>query len=348
MTDLPYVSVIIPAKNVEATINECLDSLMAQDYKDFEIIIVDNGSTDATQKIISSYSVTFISENKPGAYLARNTGIRHARGEILAFTDADCVADKAWLKELVSCFKVKGIGGCGGDLLAFKPINLVEQFLSLGKLRLYHTPNPSEIIRKKNHFLSGALGSANMAFRSSVLKKLDGFDPTLKDFGGDYDLSWRIQNLGYPLLYNPQAVVYHRMRNNIKKMFKQFYYFGQNIPLLLKQQPDRSSFIQLKTYILPVIEFRLKLPFRFLISFDILFLFPLFLIFSIFMSEFLSLVLITGIAGISGAIWSAGKIVKRTGKFKWMVLYPYYHFIRIIAFTAGKITGGIKHGLLSM
>ena len=103
MNNQPFISIIVPVYNGENIIGACLKSLLAQDYpKDkYEVIAVDNNSKDKTADIIKEYSVHYLFESKvQGSYAARNTGVRHAKGEILAFTDADCVADKGWLKKV--------------------------------------------------------------------------------------------------------------------------------------------------------------------------------------------------------------------------------------------------------
>jgi glycosyltransferase involved in cell wall biosynthesis len=347
MPDQPLVSIVIPVRNGADLIQNCLDSVFAQDYPHFEVIVVDNDSTDRTTNIVSEFPVKLVIETNPGAYLARNSGIKHAQGEIIAFTDADCTLQINWLTEIVNCFTEKGIGGVGGNLLPLKPIGQVAEFLSFGKLRLYHSLGKSVVKPDNNCFLSGALGSANMAFRRSVLEELNNFDPELSYFGGDYDLSWRLQKLGFKLIYHPEALVYHQMRGTVKSMIHQFYYFGKGMPLLLKKQPGNFSYLQIKPYILPVTECRLKLPVQILVTLDSLYLFPIFLIISFFISGLFIIPVTLGGVGFLGALGASIKIVKDTGKLKWLFLFPYYHLCRIGAFSAGKFIGGIKYGVFS-
>ena len=348
MPEIPFVSVIIPVKNSAVIIRSCLDSVLALNYPRFEVIVVDNDSNDGTANIISEYPVKLVIETESGAYQARNKGISQAQGEIITFTDADCIVDKNWLTEIVSCFNNDEVGGAGGNLLPVKPKKEVEEFLSFGKLRLYDYRRKSVIKSNEQRFLSGALGSANMAFRSSVLKVLSGFDPELKYFGGDYDLSWRVQMLGFKLIYNPRAVVHHRMRSTASSMIRQFYYFGKGLPLLLKKQPGRFSYFQIKTYFFHILEFRLKLPIQVLMTLDLLYLFLIFLIISCFVPGLFFISWILGGLGFWGTLGSSIKIVKVTGKLKWLLLFPYYHFLRIIAFSAGKFVGGLKNGIFSI
>jgi glycosyltransferase involved in cell wall biosynthesis len=94
---MPLISVIIPAFNEEKFLGNCLFSLKNQDFNDFEIIVVDNNSRDKTSKIAKKFGVKLVSEKNQGAALARNRGAKEAKGEILAFTDADTILPKNWL-----------------------------------------------------------------------------------------------------------------------------------------------------------------------------------------------------------------------------------------------------------
>src|SRR3989338_8668397 len=104
MTNQPKVSVIIPVYNAEKTLKQCLDSVVSQDFENFEIIVVDNNSTDGSKGIIDSFlagrKVKYFFEEKRGRGAARNAGLRVARGEIIAMTDADCIVPTDWLKRL--------------------------------------------------------------------------------------------------------------------------------------------------------------------------------------------------------------------------------------------------------
>ena len=129
------VSVIVPVYNGERTIRDCIESLLHLNYPSdrYEIIIVDNDSTDATATLVQKYPVKYVLENSCRARAtARNAGARIATGDLLAFIDADCVADPLWLKESVS-FLVshKEIGSVGGRILSFQDNHaetLVERF----------------------------------------------------------------------------------------------------------------------------------------------------------------------------------------------------------------------------
>ena len=127
-----FISVIIPVYNGERTIGACVESLLAQDYpKDkYEVIIVDNNSKDKTAGIIKEYSVQYLFEGRiQSSYAARNAAIKAAKGEILAFTDADCAADKEWLKNGIAEFIDNKIGCVAGGIKGCEPVNYIEEYL---------------------------------------------------------------------------------------------------------------------------------------------------------------------------------------------------------------------------
>jgi glycosyltransferase involved in cell wall biosynthesis len=107
-----FVSVIVPMYNAERTLAACLDGLTAQDHpRDaHEILLVDNGSTDASASIARRYpGITLLAEPRPGAYAARNHGLRQARGDVIAFTDPDCVPDPSWIRAIALAFEDPGL-----------------------------------------------------------------------------------------------------------------------------------------------------------------------------------------------------------------------------------------------
>jgi len=348
MKEYPFISVIVPVLNRENDIGRCINSLLALDYPSFEIIVVDNGSTDKTRDIISRYPVKMVVEQKRGAYAARNTGIRLAEGEIIAFTDSDCVVDKDWLKNLVKNYSDEKVGGVGGHLLPYKPDNIIEEFLSFSPLRIFHSSETVVIQREANRFLSGALGSANMSYRKKVLEEVGGFCEDFTVFCGSYDLCWRIQKTGYEVIYEPRAIAYHKLRGSLSQLVKQFFLFGKCQPQLLKKQLEGFSYIKIKTYLFPALEFRCKLPIQMLVTLDICNLLILGLILIFIHPFFLYLSLAVFLVILWGTWRSAKKAVRKTKRMKWFLLFPLFHLLRNYAFMIGRILGGIKYRIISM
>jgi len=129
---LPMVTVIVPVLNGAATLAQCLESLQRLDYpvERREIVVVDNGSTDGTDRVLAASSREIIVEHEarrgPGA--ARNRGLARAAGDIVAFTDADCTVDPAWLRKLIVPLQDRGVGISGGAIHAAEPSNAVQRF----------------------------------------------------------------------------------------------------------------------------------------------------------------------------------------------------------------------------
>lgn len=223
------VDIVVPVYNGEKTISSCLDSLMELDFpKDkLEIIVVDNSSTDATKEIIKSYPVKYVFENKrcPGA--ARNKGIKESTSELIAFIDADCVADRLWLKNIIKGFMNEVIGGCGGKILTHNPKTLIEK---------YYTSREA-ISQEKGLIYLFRLAGSNAIFRRKVLQEVGLFDDSFVA-NEDIDLSWRILLKGHQLNYVPEAIVYHSHLMGIKGFLEQWFEYGYGASYLLKKYTD--------------------------------------------------------------------------------------------------------------
>lgn len=216
----PFVSVVVPVYNGSRTIVACIESLLGLDYPSdhYEIIVVDNNSTDGTDNIVRQYPVTLLYEREiQTSYAARNTGIQGARGEIVAFTDADCIADRNWLRELVSPFRDHAIGGVGGTVLDSSSTNLVEKFL--------HSVKPFGRYQSDDCFLA-VLATCNAAYRRETLFAVGLFRAKLFT-AADVDLSWRVQlRAGAQVCYASQATVIHKHRTSLRGMFLQYRRHG--------------------------------------------------------------------------------------------------------------------------
>jgi glycosyltransferase involved in cell wall biosynthesis len=222
---LPFASVVIPARNAERTIGECLESLMRVDYdpERREILVVENGSTDRTREIISEYPVRCLFEPRRGPSAARNRGVEDARGEIVAFTDADCVVTKGWLRELVRGFDAPDVWGVAGEIVAYPPRTPAERYLARRKA-LWQEP----ALRASRPFAV----TSNAAFRRATFDRLGLFDTRLTK-AQDKDFGWRFYADGeLRLSYSPEALVLHRHRPTAWKLFTQHAGWGYGAALL--------------------------------------------------------------------------------------------------------------------
>lgn len=212
-TEQPFVSVIVPVFNGEETIRTCVESLLELDYpRDrFEVVVVDNRSTDRTRAVLREYPITLLEETETqSSYAARNLGIRRSRGDVLAFTDADCVVEHGWLRAIVRAIAPADVGGVAGAIEAYGSDSPIEQYQAHRALRAE---------RAYNHKVLPFAQTANAAYRRSVFDRIGLFNPGII-FGGDLDLSWRMQReLGLRLVFEPLAFVWHRHRTTVQGLF---------------------------------------------------------------------------------------------------------------------------------
>ncbi len=216
------VSVLVCVYNGGQTIRACIESLLNQDFdpKQYEIVVVENGSTDDTTAIIEEYPVKLFHNTVRGLARARNFGIGKAEGEIIAMIDADCIADPQWLSELVKFYDDPEIGGVGGEIKDFvhEKRTPEEVFAAQSQpLKQFHGGDNEYLPR---------LAGANFSFRRSVLVELNGFNPQVPT-GEDVDMSWRVQIDGKKkLAYAPKAIVFHHHRSTRTGLARQFRQYG--------------------------------------------------------------------------------------------------------------------------
>ena len=263
-----YVSIIVPVYNGALTIEECIKSLLNLEYPEdkYEIIIVDNNSTDTTVEIVKKYPVKLLHEGKQSSYAARNLGIKNAKGEIVAFTDADCIVDKMWLEQLVENFKDKTTAGVGGEILAYNPKSIVERYSVKSGSISQKIALETEIVNLKVPFIL----TANAAYKKEILNEIGLFDDSFIS-GGDMDLAWRITLKGYRIVYEPKALAYHKHRTTLYGLFKQIFPYGEGRAKLFKKHKAMFSKryeIDILGYLSIPYNLLLRLPFRILTAYS--------------------------------------------------------------------------------
>ena len=230
----PKVSVVVCVYNGERTIDSCLASLEKLNYPDYEVVVVNDGSTDGTRQIAEGYDyIRLIHQENKGLSEARNVGIRAAAGEIIAFTDADCMADPDWLTHLVARFQSSEFGAVGGPNLTPADDSFVASCVAVSPGAPTHVLLDDEVAEH--------IPGCNMAFRREALQAIDGFDPIFRAAGDDVDLCWRLQNKGYKIGFSPAAVVWHFRRNTIRDYVKQQRGYGKAETLLFFKHPSRFN-----------------------------------------------------------------------------------------------------------
>lgn len=228
----PKVSVIVASYNGDRTLKACLDSLQRLNYPDYEVILVDDGSTDTTGQIaFMNPKVRYLHfEKNLGLSAARNAGIAAATGEIVAFTDSDCRADEDWLYYLVGDLLNSDFVGMGGP-------NLLPPEDSLVAAAVMASPGgPAHVMltdRQAEH-----IPGCNMAFLRWALVEIGGFDPIFRQAGDDVDLCWRLQQAGYKIGLSPAAFVWHYRRPTVGEYLRQQHGYGEAEALLVRKHPE--------------------------------------------------------------------------------------------------------------
>lgn len=188
---------------MQGTIGKCLHSLMKQNIpqEDFEIIVIDNNSTDHTREITKEYSVRLLSEKEVGNFGgARNKGIKESRGKIVAFLDADCTVEKDYIRKILDFHSLNpDIAGMGGSLINPYPKNKVARTISYGQCGFWSPTSPKRYVT----FLT----AANSSYRKEALLEVGMFpEGTASE---DIILGWKLKAKGKQLLFDPSSVVVH-------------------------------------------------------------------------------------------------------------------------------------------
>jgi cellulose synthase/poly-beta-1,6-N-acetylglucosamine synthase-like glycosyltransferase len=229
----PKTSVIVCTFNGSRTLSKCLESLLRLDYPNYEVIVVNDGSTDTTAKIASNYGFRVITTENRGLSSARNTGLKAATGEIVAYIDDDAHADPHWLRYLASTFMNTQHVGVGGPNIAPPDDGLIAECVA-------HSPgNPVHILLSDSE--AEHIPGCNMAFRQAALAAIGGFDPQFRIAGDDVDVCWRLQQKGWTLGYSPGAMVWHYRRNSVRAYWKQQHNYGKAESFLEKKWPEKYN-----------------------------------------------------------------------------------------------------------
>lgn len=230
----PKVSVVVASYNGARTLVPCLESLSHLNNPNYEVILVDDGSTDGTPHIVSAYNqVHYVRQNHLGLSVARNTGISCATGEIVAFIDSDCRADEDWLFYLVGDLLRSDFVGIGG------PNYLPPEDSPVAAAVLASPGGPAHVMlndRQAEH-----IPGCNMAFYKWALDAIGGFDPIFHQAGDDVDLCWRLQQHGFMIGFSPSAFVWHHRRSTPAAYLRQQRGYGEAEALLAHKHPENFS-----------------------------------------------------------------------------------------------------------
>jgi GT2 family glycosyltransferase len=232
-TEWPKFSVVVCTYNGSRTLRQCLEHLQKLDYPNYEVIVVNDGSRDASPEIARQFPVRLINTENRGLSAARNTGMEAAAGELLAYIDDDAYPDPQWLKYLANTFRRFNYAAVGGPNLAPPGDGQIAECV-------VNAPGgPVHVLlndREAEH-----IPGCNMAFRRKSLEAVGGFDPNFRVAGDDVDLCWRILQQGWKIGFSPAALVWHHRRNSIKAYWRQQQGYGKAEALLEKKWPEKYN-----------------------------------------------------------------------------------------------------------
>jgi O-antigen biosynthesis protein len=234
--EMPRFSVVVCTYNGSRTIRQCIEGILRLDYPDYEVIVVNDGSTDPTKAILKEYKergVRVVSTRNMGLSHARNIGLKAATGTYVAYIDDDAWPDPHWLQYLAFAFRESSHVGIGGPNLAPPSSGFVERCVDGapgGPLHVLLTDETAEHIP-----------GCNMAFRKADLESIGGFDATYRVAGDDVDVCWRILKQGWTLGYHAGAQVWHLRRNSLRNYLKQQQGYGKAEALLEAKWPEKYN-----------------------------------------------------------------------------------------------------------
>lgn len=232
----PKVSIVVCSYNGGKTLKGALESLDQLNYPDYEIILVDDGSKDNTQELVKQFETERATRNTQlppfknmvqpnlGLSVARNNGIYAAEGEIVAFTDSDCVADRDWLYYLVNTLLQGDFAAVGGPNISPPAHNWIQACVAAAP------GSPSHVLVSDT--VAEHVPGCNMAYWRWALLEIEGFDAEYRKAGDDVDVCWRLMQRGYLIGFSPSAIVWHHRRFTVEAYFKQQSGYGEAEALL--------------------------------------------------------------------------------------------------------------------
>ena len=229
----PHISVVVCSYNGSRTIRDTLDGLATLAYPNYEVIVVNDGSTDNIPAIASEYEVTLISTENRGLSSARNTGWQKAAGEIVAYIDDDAYPDPHWLHYLAWTFLHTDYVGVGGPNIAPPGDGAIADCLA-------NAPGgPVHVLLSDTE--AEHIPGCNMAFRRDALAAIEGFDVRYRVAGDDVDLCWRLQENGGKIGFHAAAMDWHHRRNSVKTYWRQQQGYGKAEALLEEKWPEKYN-----------------------------------------------------------------------------------------------------------
>jgi lipopolysaccharide/colanic/teichoic acid biosynthesis glycosyltransferase/GT2 family glycosyltransferase len=247
------VSVVVPAFNAAGTLSACLTALLNQTVprSSYEIIVVDDGSLDATADVALPYGdqgVRLVRQHNQGAAGARNTGVAHADGDLLLFTDSDCVPQPDWIERMVAAFDDPETVGAKGTYLTCQR-RLVPRFVQIEYEDRYDRMRDQERIDFIDTYSAG--------YRRDIFQQNSGFDVSVR-FVEDQEFSFRLAEKGYKLVFVPEARVSHLHDQDVVEYVERKFNIGVWKARVMQRHPERLAN---DTHTPPVLKLQILLVF---------------------------------------------------------------------------------------
>jgi len=231
---MSMISVIIPVKDGERTLDRCLQAVLHQQDLDllYEVIVVDDGSSDDTVRIAQQYDVRVYSQPNGGPAAARNTGATFAQGDLLVFTDVDCQPTPGWLSALLAALE-------NPEIIAAKGVYRTRQQAPVARFVQQEYAHKYRRLNKQRYI--DFIDTYSAIYRRNVFVQNGGFDTTFTGATAeDADLSFRLARKGYKMAFAPQAVVYHQHDENLKEYFQRKFGYGYWRAYIYDRMPDKA------------------------------------------------------------------------------------------------------------
>ena len=228
----PSISIVIPAYNAADTVEICMAALTRQTTprERYEVILVDDGSTDRTRELATRHGARVIAQPHSGRAAARNRGIDAARGALVLFTDADCEPARDWIEQMVNPLLDPSITGVKG-VYRTRQTSLTARFVQIEYEDRYDHAERSPYIDFVDTYAA--------AYRRTALVAVGGFEPTLP-FDEDQELSFRLAESGHKLVFNPLAAVYHRHPESWSEYAQRKFQIGYWKTRVLNLHPSKA------------------------------------------------------------------------------------------------------------
>jgi len=229
----PFISVVVPAYNASCAIGNCLAALHAQSYPGelFEVIVVDDGSSDNTAEIAKSMGAKVLVQPNQGAAAARNLGAKAARGELILFTDSDCEPQEDWIERMVEPFT-------GSQIIGAKGFYQTRQRGSVARFVQVEYEVKYDMLKKERYI--DFVDTYSAAYRRDIFLKVGGFDPVYTTASAeDVELSYRLALQGYKMVSVSHAFVFHRHPDTLLAYLKRKYRNGYWRMVAWKKHPSK-------------------------------------------------------------------------------------------------------------